>query len=173
MVGFLGGGVLGGFVVERYKSRVEDRRQHDRRIRDAGDVVTRAVVDYEAAVVHGGSNLQEKLTGLMAEVAPHLPDLPRNLAQLLIEIENSSRWAVVARIDLEDDAPPEVLAQLEQHILDLALLLRDQLLRWRVQHEGKDVATARSEVFERTRAVARLGGFDIVPVEGKPFGPQS
>lgn len=171
IVGFLGGGVLGGFVVERYKSRVQDKREQAKRLRDAGDVVTRAVVAYEAAVVEGGNDLQAKLTELMVEVAPCLPDLPRGLSQLVVEVEQASRWAVVTQTDLGDQAPSEAIRQLEGHTLALALLLREQLLRWSVYGHDRDVPAAREAVFERLRMMARLGGYDLVPTEGRPFGP--
>ncbi|RAO24843.1 hypothetical protein MED15_00601 [Micromonospora noduli] len=167
------GGVFGNMFIEWYRVRTQDKRETGKRARDAGDVLTRAAVDYESAVIYGSSEeVGQSLSELMREVAPHLPDLPRRFAALLIEVEQASQYAVVFRqeVDAQEDSP-ELLAALDHHVLQLALLLRAQVFRWRVGRTDDEIQSARYEVFERMKKIANLAGLELVAKEGQPFGP--
>ncbi|MEU7928134.1 hypothetical protein [Micromonospora sp. NPDC049107] len=167
------GGILGNGFIEWYRGRAQDKRETGKRSRDAGDVLTRAAVDYESAVIYGSSDdVGQRLSELMREVAPHLPDLPRRFAALLIEVEQASRYAVVVRQEIgAQEGSPELLAALDDQVLQLALLLRTEVFKWRVGRTEEQIQSARHDVFERMKKIANLTGLDLVAEEGKSFGP--
>ncbi|RAO51693.1 hypothetical protein LUPAC06_06378 [Micromonospora saelicesensis] len=81
-----------------------------------------------------------------------------------------TRRGLRQQVDAQGD-PPELLAALDHHVLQLALLLRAQVFRWRVGRTDDEIQSARYEVFERMKKIANLAGLELVAKEGQPFGP--